>query len=520
MEVKLIIFIIFRNIVKRFTFVRNYSKYGQDVRSGGLFSRMLTGLLILFPFLLSLFLFCLKEHPWNKLFALAGSGVEFIFSLYALFVYQTQCHCQLLLEIDLLKRLGITFQFGMDGLSIMLVLLTTFLTPLIIFSSFGHTFKRSSSFYGLILFMEMAFIGVFTSLNGMLFYFFWELALVPAYFIMALWGGTDRIRITFRFFIHTFIGSLALLGGMIYLYYKTPLPHSFDIRFLYGAILTPVEQAWIFCAFFLAFAVMIPVFPFHIWRPDTYADSPPEATMVMASMLKMGTYGLVRFLLPICPLAMKTWGFVALILAVIGIVYFSLIALRQNNMKRLVVYFSIASAGLISAGILSLTMKGLEGAVIQMVSLSINITGFFIIIGMIESRMKTNKISELGGIASVAPWLAVFFMIILLANIALPLTNGFIGEYLILSGLFEYNRIIALVAGLTLILTVVYMLRMYKRTILGNQNELTKSFTDITLREAIILTPVVIMIFWIGLFPGFFLHLTEPAIKDILQFAR
>ena len=482
---------------------------------------MLTGILIVFPFLLSLVLFGCKESPRIKVLAFAGSIVEFILSLYALFVYQTQCHCQLLFEIDWLNKLGITLRFGMDGLTLILVLLTTFLTPLIILSSFRHNYRRSSSFYGLILFMEMAFIGVFASLNGLLFYIFWELALVPAYFITAVWGGNDRIRITFKFFIYTFIGSLAMLGGLIYLYYKTPLPHSFDIRFLYGVSLSAVEQGWIFWAFFLAFAVKIPVFPFHTWQPDTYVTAPSGATMILAGiMLKMGTYGLVRFLLPICPLAMKDWGAVALILSVTGIVYASLIAIRQDDLKRLVAYSSIAHTGLISAGIFSLTDKALEGAIIQMVSHGINIIGLFIIIDVIESRMKSRKISELGGIAGVAPWLAIFFMIILLGNVALPLTNGFIGEFLLLFGLFEYNWLIAAIAGLTVIFTVVYMLRMYQRTMLGNQNELTKSFTDITLREALVLAPLVVMIFWIGLFPGFFLHMTEPVIKDILQFAR
>jgi NADH-quinone oxidoreductase subunit M len=482
---------------------------------------MLTGLLIVFPFLLSLILSGVKDNWWIKIIAFGGSVVEFILSLYALFVYQTQCHCQLLLEIDWLNRLGITFQLGMDGLSMMLVLLTTFLTPLIILSSFGHNYKRSSSFYGLILFMEMALIVVFTSLNGMLFYIFWELALVPAYFITVLRDGNERIRITFKFFIYTFIGSLAMVGGLIYLYYKTPSPHSFDIRFLYGAILSPVEQRWIFWAFFLAFAVMIPVFLFHAWQPDTYVSSPPGTTMVLAGiMVEMGTYGLIRFLLPVCPLAMKDWGFVAMMLVVTGIVYASLIALRQNDMKRLAVYFSIVQTGLIATGILSITIKGLEGAVIQMVSTGINLTGFFIIIDMIESRMQSRKINELAGIAGVAPWFAVILLIILLGNVALPFTNGFIGEYLILSGLFEYNWLIAAIAGLTIIFTVFYMLRMYQRTMLGNQNELTKSFTDITLRESLVLAPLVVMIFWIGLFPGFFFHLTEPAIKDILQFSR
>jgi NADH-quinone oxidoreductase subunit M len=312
-----------------------------------------------------------------------------------------------------------------------------------------------------------------------------------------------------------------MLAGLIYLYYKTPMPHSFDIRFLYGAILSPAEQGWIFWAFFLAFAVMIPVFPLHTWQPYTYVSSFPGATMLMAGiMVKMGTYGLIRFLLPVCSLAIREWGVFALILAVIGIVYASVIAFRQDDMKRIATWSSFAHAGLITAAILTLTVRALQGSVIQMVSDGINITGLFIIIDMIESRTKTRKISELRGIAGTAPGLAVFFMIILLGNIGLPLTNGFIGIFLLLSGLFQYNRLIAVIAVLSVIFGVVYMLRMYLRTMRGNRNDLTKSFSDLTLREVLVLTPLVVMIFWIGLFPGFFLHLTEPAIKDILQFAK
>jgi len=312
-----------------------------------------------------------------------------------------------------------------------------------------------------------------------------------------------------------------MLGGLICLYYKTPLPHSFDIRFLYGAILSSVEQGWIFWAFFLAFAVMIPVFPFHLWQPDTFVASPPGSTMVLAGiMLKMGMYGMIRFLLPVCPLAMKDWGFVALILALTGSVYASVATLRQDDMKRLAAWASVAVAGLISAGILSVNVIGMDGAVIQMISQGINITALFIIIDMIGSRLGTRKISELGGIARSAPGLAVFFVIILLGNIALPIVNGFTGEFFWQSGLFRLNWLPAAITGVTFIFGLVYFLRMYFRTMLGDQNELTKSSTDITLREVLVLAPLVVMIFWIGLFPGFFLHLIEPAIKDILQFAK
>jgi NADH-quinone oxidoreductase subunit M len=239
-------------------------------------------------------------------------------------------------------------------------------------------------------------------------------------------------------------------------------------------------------------------------------------------MLKMGLYGLLRFVIPICNNAIRDWGLIAMILAVTGIVYASIIAIRQNDLKRLVAYSSIAHVGLIATGILTLTVKALEGSVIQMVSHGINITGLFIIISMIERRMRTREISSLGGIANTAPWFAAFFMIILLGSIALPLTNGFIGEFLLLIGIFEYNPWIAAVAGTTVIFSAVYMLWMYQRTMLGTVKPLGESgeFREMSLTEAITLIPIVVMILWIGLFPGFFLHLAEPAVMDILDLIK
>jgi NADH-quinone oxidoreductase subunit M len=272
-------------------------------------------------------------------------------------------------------------------------------------------------------------------------------------------------------------------------------------------------------AFFLAFAIKIPVFPFHTWQPDTYTSAPAGGTMLLAGiMLKMGTYGLIRFLLPICADALKDWGWVALTLSVTGIVYASVIAIRQSDMKRLIAYASIAHVGLISAGIFSLTQKALEGAVIQMVSHGINITGLFIIISLIEKRMKTREISQIQGLATHAPWLAAVFMILLLGSIGLPLTNGFIGEFLLLFGIFETHAWMAAISGLTIIFSAVYMLRMYQRTMLGNAGTRQERIVDISFTEAIPLIPIVIMVFWIGIFPNFFLKLAEPAINDIIYF--
>ena len=479
---------------------------------------MITGILLILPLLFSLVIFSLRDEKWIRLLAVAGSVIEFLVSLYGLFLYTTQCHCQLLLNICWIESLHINLRFGLDGISLLLVLLTTFLTPLIVLSSLGHDYRKPSAFYGLILLMEMAFIGVFSAYDGLLFYIFWELALIPAYFICAVWGGNDRIRITFKFFIYTFTGSLFMLVALVYLYFRTPAPHSFEIIYLYAAHLSSTEQSWIFLAFFLAFAIKIPIFPFHTWQPDTYTEAPAGGTMLLAGiMLKMGIYGLIRFLLPICPIAVKEWGWIALALSITGIIYASVIAIRQSDMKRLIAYVSIAHVGLISAGVFALTQKALEGAVIQMVSHGINITGLFIIISLIEKRMKTREISQIEGIATRAPWLAALFMILLLGSIGLPLTNGFIGEFLLLLGIFETNIWIAAIAGLTIIFSAVYMLRMYQRTMLGKPGEASLGIRDISFTEAIPLIPIVVMVFWIGIFPNFFLNLAEPAIRDIMN---
>jgi NADH-quinone oxidoreductase subunit M len=309
-----------------------------------------------------------------------------------------------------------------------------------------------------------------------------------------------------------------MLVALVYLYFRTPAPHSFEIIYLYAAHLTSTEQNWIFLAFFLAFAIKIPIFPFHTWQPETYTEAPAAGTMLLAGiMLKMGTYGLIRFLLPICPIALKEWGWIALALSITGIIYASVIAIRQSDMKRLIAYASLAHVGLISAGIFAMTQKGLEGAVIQMVSHGINITGLLIIIGLIEKRMKTREISRIGGMATRAPWLAVLFMILLLGSIGLPLTNGFIGEFLLLLGLFETHVWMAAIAGLTIIFSAVYMLWMYQRTMLGKPAEESQEISDISLTEAIPLVPIVVMVFWIGIFPNFFLNLAEPAIREIIN---
>ena len=482
---------------------------------------MITGLLFLIPLLAVPWVMASNGETAIRRNALIASLIEFGASLLIFLQFRNSGAPEMLLSFPWISNLGVRFSFGMDGLSLLLVLLTTFLTPIIILASSRFQSRRLNMYFGLILLMEMALIGVFTAQDGLVFYLFWELALIPIYFITAIWGGADRVRVTFKFFIYTLSGSLIMLVALIYVYFQTPYPHAFDFQALYHASMDIEAQRWVFAALFLAFAIKIPIFPFHTWQPDTYTVAPPAGSMLLAGiMLKMGLYGILRLMIPLCPLAFNDLGLPAILLSVAGIIYASIIALRQKDLKRMVAYISIAHVGLIAAGSFSLKDIALQGAVIQMISHGINVVGLFILIDIIENRFNTRRIDHLGGIAQVMPRFAIIFMVILLGNIALPLTNGFIGEFLLLLGLFGYNPWIALAAGSTIIFGAVYMLWMFQRVMFGNLPEkLAGKTADLNLHEMLALFPLIIMVVWIGWYPKPFLQLAEPAIQSILNIA-
>jgi len=413
--------------------------------------------------------------------------------------------------------LGIRFHAGIDGISMLVVLLTNLLIPIIILSSYRHNYKNPAAFYALILFMQSGLLLVFTAMDAFLFYIGWEAALIPIYFICAFWGGKDRIRINMKFFVYTIAGSLFMLMGIIYLYLQNPA-HNFDIQAFYALNLDSAQQGWIFWAFFIAFAIKMPIFPFHTWQPDTYTAAPTQGTMLLSGiMLKMGIYGVIRWLLPIVPIGVQDWSCLAMVLSIIGIVYASLIAFTQKDAKRLVAYSSIAHVGLISAGIFALNQQGMQGAMVQILSHGINVVGLFFVLDIIFSRVKTNKIEELGGIAKVAPQLAITFLIIVLGTVALPGTNGFIGEFLLLMGVYNYGIWAAAIAGLTIIFGAVYMLRMYQNVMLGKTNELTITFTDIQGTEKLVLYIICALIIILGVYPKPLLHLTEASVQHLLE---
>lgn len=483
---------------------------------------MLTGLLIILPLAASLLVFLTKGNAARTL-ALGASVAEFALSLFVYFQFKTSpAAANLSLDCTWVQSMGIKFAVGLDGISLLLVLLTTFLVPLIILSSFQNNYEKPNSFYGLILLMQMALVGVFAANDGFLFYVFWELALIPIYFICLLWGGENRGTITFKFFVYTLFGSLFMLIGLIYLYNHTNFNglKSWAINDLYaaGKSLNLEQQTAVFWMIFLAFAIKMPIFPLHTWQPDTYVTAPTQGTMLLSGiMLKMGTFGVIKWLLPVAPLALEKWGGTAILLSSIGIVYASCIAIVQKDYKRLIAYSSIAHVGLISAGILSANQQGVQGAVIQMLSHGVNVIGLFLIADILLRHTGTREIEKLGGIRNMNGQFSVLFLIVLLGSVALPLTNGFIGEFLLINGVYQYSAGIAAFAGLSVILGAVYMLRSYQKIMLGEKPNNSVEFGSLAMSDKIVLIIVCAVIIAFGVYPTPLNDLAEPAVKALLS---
>lgn len=485
---------------------------------------MMTLVLLFLPFVAAALLLFVKGESVKKLalgFALAELAVAgLVLKQYLVDPSALEFSCYWI------TSLGAHLNVGVGGISMLLVLLTAVLTPLIILTTFKHNYSNPSAFYALILAMSGALVGVFVSNDLLLFYVFWEAALIPIYFISAIWGGKNRISVTFKFFLYTIIGSLFMLIGIIYIYLQTDIPHvltgephhGFDIADLIKLKLSYTEQCWLFWSFFIAFAIKMPIFPFHTWQPDTYTEAPAAGTMLLSGiMLKMGIFGVLHWLMP-----MLGEGFYAnvpyvIVLAVIGVVYGSILAIQQKDIKRLIAYSSIAHVGLIAAGLFAANQQSLQGAVIQMFAHGVNVVGLFFIIDIIESRTGTREISSLGGIINKAPKLGVLFVIIMLGSVALPLTNGFPGEFLLLNGVFQYNMYLGGIAGLTIILGAVYMLKMYQNVMLGEVNAVTESFTDLTITEFAVLVPIAAIVIITGVYPQFFLDITQGDVDGLLK---
>ena len=418
-----------------------------------------------------------------------------------------------------------TIHFGVDGMSMLLLLLTNILVPLIILSSFNENKGYSNNFYALILLMQFGLVGVFTALDGLLFYAFWEITLIPIWFIAGLWGDNEkRIKTTTKFFVYTFVGSLFMFIGLIYVYNNAA---SFELTDLYNASLNGTQQFFVFWLIFLAFAVKLPIFPLHNWQADTYTYSPTQGTMLLSGiMLKMAIYGVLRYLLPIAPEALLgTSGQIVMILSIIGVVYGALIAIVNTDIKRIIAYSSLSHVGLMVAGIFAsaiitakggFSIEGAQGALLQTFAHGINIVGLFYCADILIKRFKTRDIREMGGYAKVAPKFATLFMIILLGSMAVPLTNGFIGEFILLKSIFDYDKIVAVFAGLTVILCAVYLLRLYGKAMFGaGDDKVLATLKDISAVEFTVLATLAVFVIMLGVYPSCIIEMVNSSLKFI-----
>lgn len=427
-------------------------------------------------------------------------------------------------SIPWIEAWGVDYAVALDGISLFMVMLTTFTTAVAILGSFNYIKKHEKAFYALMLLMATGVIGVFIAVDLFLFYVFWEITLIPMYFIIGIWGGERRIYAAVKFFLFTAFGSLLMLVALLYLYFAAKGVTgvgSFAYGDLLNAPLSLTEQLWLFGAFCLAFAIKVPVFPFHTWLPDAHVEAPTPGSVVLAAvLLKMGTYGFLRFLLPFFPAAAQHPTIVTLmmVLGIIGIIYTAWVAAVQPDAKKLVAYTSVAHMGFVVLGIFALTVNGLQGGLVVMISHGISTGALFLLLGMMYERRHTRLIADFGGIGRVAPWFATAFMITALASIGLPGTSGFIGEFLALLGTFEARPVMAVFAGTGVIFAAYYMLPMVQKVFFNAlEKQENREMEDLSRREMVILGPMLALMIWIGFNPTPFLARMEPSVNVVLE---
>ena len=434
----------------------------------------------------------------------------------------TSADFQFVERYEWIPAFGISYAVGVDGISLLLVVLTGFLTPLALLSSWESVHQRLRAFCMLILLLEAAMIGVFVSLDLFLFYVFWDAMLIPMYFLIGVWGYDQRIYAAVKFILYTMAGSVLMLLaiiGLAVLQHSATNAYSFDLNTLYELQVPARLQFWFFLAFTLAFAIKVPLFPFHTWLPDAHVQAPTAGSVILAGvLLKMGTYGMVRFAFPLFPVAAIYFAPYLAALAVIGIIYGALVAMVQPDMKKLVAYSSVSHLGFVVLGIAAMNIQGVQGAVYQMLSHGVSTGGLFMIVGMLSDRRHTRLISEFGGLKAVMPRLVAAFLLITLASIGLPGLNGFPGEFLILLGAFRWNPVLAALAATGVILSATYMLRMFQRVNYGPvTNEKNKGLSDLTPREWAMVAPVVALAILMGVLPNLFMRPMGPSIERLLD---
>ncbi len=416
------------------------------------------------------------------------------------------------------------YNVGVDGISLWLVMLTTFIMPIAVLSTWTAVEKSSKGFMAMLLLLETGMLGAFVSLDLFLFYVFWELMLIPMYFLIGIWGGKNRIYAAVKFFIYTAVGSLLMLVAIIFVYYygvKSGVAiNGFSVQDFYKLNIPYYAQFWLFLAFGFSFAIKVPMFPLHTWLPDAHTEAPTAGSVILAAvLLKMGTYGYVRFAMPLFPEALPTFIPFLAFLCVVGIIYGSLVAMMQEDVKKLVAYSSVAHLGFVMLGVFAMNLQGLAGGMIQMINHGISTGALFLIVGFIYERRHTRLITEFGGLAHKMPIFATIFMIVTFSSVGLPGTNGFVGEFLALMGAFQGGlRWYAVFATTGVILAAVYMLWMYQRVMFGKvTNPANENLKDLNVREVAIMLPLLLFVFWIGLYPNTFFDKMNPAMEEALK---
>jgi NADH-quinone oxidoreductase subunit M len=492
-----------------------------------MYARWVLTALLAWPLIAGLFVLLVPARL-AKYFALAASLIEFALSVPLWWSFVPADGMQFMADRAWIPEWGIRYTVGVDGISLFLVLLTTFLMPLSILGSWSHITKREGGFYALLLVLTTGMIGVFVALDLFLFYVMWEVMLIPMYFIIGVWGGENRLYAAIKFFIYTFFGSLLMLVAIIVLYLhagRVTGIHSFSYAHLLGqvALLGP-SAWWLFAAFFLAFAIKVPLFPLHTWLPDAHVEAPTAGSVILAGiLLKMGTYGFLRFALPFFPAVAlhHTVQIVIVALSLIGILYGGVVAMVQPDFKKLIAYSSVAHLGFVMLGIWALTLQSVQGALLVMINHGISTGALFFLVGMIYERRHSRMIEAYGGIARVVPIFAAILTIVSLSSIALPGTNGFVGEFLVLVGSFRTYPIATALATTGVIVAAAYLLTALQRVIF---NPLTspenEKLTDLTARELVVLVPLLVCILWVGLYPKPFLRRMEPSARQLIEQVR
>ena len=415
-----------------------------------------------------------------------------------------------------IPSIGAQYFLGVDGFSVLLILLTTLMGMIAILSSWTAITERVKEFYVFMLVLQTGMLGAFMALDFLLFFLFWEVMLVPMYFLIGIWGGGRRLYSAIKFFLYTLVGSVVMLLGILALYFYNG--QSFDITTMHGLTLPFGLQKWVFLAFFLGFAIKVPMFPFHTWLPDAHTDAPTAGSVILAAvLLKMGTYGFIRFSLPILPDASRYFVPLVVGLSIVGIVYGALVALAQSDWKRLVAYSSVSHMAMVMLGMFAFTPVGVMGSIVQQINHGISTGALFLIVGIVYERRHTREISEYGGLSKVMPVFAAVFLIMTMSSIGLPTLNGFIGEVLILQGVFVVNKMWAAVAASGIVLGAAYMLWLYQRTMFGKvDNPANASLKDLSRREVATFVPLILLAVWIGLYPAPFLRRLESSVNRVV----